>query len=290
MGEIIGIISIKGGVGKTTTVVGLGSALARDYGKKVLLVDANFSAPNLGLHVGCVAPAITLHEVMQRKARPEQAVYDTEHGFHLMPGALVHRKVNPYKLKNRLERLKDAYDVILIDSSPSLNEEFLSVMFASDRLFIVTTPDHVTLSTTMRAVMLAREKKVSIEGLILTKVYGRKFELTPQQVEEVSGCNVLAVVPHDTGFLEALSRQIPLSEMRSNGAVKEYRELAGAIIGQNRDPGMIRRAMRSFMGIIPSTHEKNRKEYSDGIQAMQQASEEEGRSKKSILNNSSRRR
>ena len=50
MGKTIGVISLKGGVGKTTAVVALGSALA-DFGKKVLLVDGNFSAPNLGLHL-----------------------------------------------------------------------------------------------------------------------------------------------------------------------------------------------------------------------------------------------
>jgi MinD-like ATPase involved in chromosome partitioning or flagellar assembly len=46
-GKIIGIISIKGGVGKTTAVSNLGAVLANEFGKKVLLVDANFTAPNL---------------------------------------------------------------------------------------------------------------------------------------------------------------------------------------------------------------------------------------------------
>jgi len=51
MGKTIGIISIKGGVGKTTTVSALGAALANEFDKKVLLIDANFSAPNLALHL-----------------------------------------------------------------------------------------------------------------------------------------------------------------------------------------------------------------------------------------------
>ena len=47
----IGIISIKGGVGKTSTVAALGASLAKDFNKRVLLVDANFSSPNLCLHL-----------------------------------------------------------------------------------------------------------------------------------------------------------------------------------------------------------------------------------------------
>jgi len=63
-GKIIGVISLKGGVGKTTTVANLGASLAKDFNKKVLVVDANFSAPNLGLHLGLVDPKTTIHDVL----------------------------------------------------------------------------------------------------------------------------------------------------------------------------------------------------------------------------------
>ena len=59
MSQSIGILSIKGGVGKTTTVVALGAAFAQQD-KKVLIIDANFSAPNLGLHLGITQPAFSI--------------------------------------------------------------------------------------------------------------------------------------------------------------------------------------------------------------------------------------
>ena len=55
MGKVIGIMSLKGGVGKTSVVGALGVAIAR-LGKKVLLVDANFNAPNLGVHFNLISP------------------------------------------------------------------------------------------------------------------------------------------------------------------------------------------------------------------------------------------
>ncbi|GAG95692.1 unnamed protein product [marine sediment metagenome] len=67
MGKAIGILSLKGGVGKTSVVAALGDAFA-DFGKKVLLIDANFSAPNLGLHFNIVDPEKTIHDLLDRTA------------------------------------------------------------------------------------------------------------------------------------------------------------------------------------------------------------------------------
>ena len=62
--KVFGIIALKGGVGKTTVVANLGAALAQEFHKRVLLVDANFTTPHLGLHVGMVRPSHTLHNVI----------------------------------------------------------------------------------------------------------------------------------------------------------------------------------------------------------------------------------
>jgi len=158
-GKIIGIISLKGGVGKTTTVANLGAALAKEFNKKVLVIDANFSAPNLALHLGLVNPETTIHDVLLDKADIAQSIYEHEEGFHLIPAAYMSRKINPFKLKQKISCLKEYYDFILIDSSPNLNEEMLATMIASDGLFVVTSPDYPTLTTTLRAVKLAKRKR-----------------------------------------------------------------------------------------------------------------------------------
>ena len=74
MGKVIGIMSLKGGVGKTSVVASLGSALA-ELGKNVLLIDANFHAPNLGIHFNLIDPEVTLHDVLSRKANVRDAIY-----------------------------------------------------------------------------------------------------------------------------------------------------------------------------------------------------------------------
>lgn len=243
MGKIIGIISIKGGVGKTSTVSGLGGILAKDFNQKVLLVDANFSSPQLGLQVGVFNPEVTLHHVLNDQAKIKDSICETSHGFDLIPGALVFNGINPFKLGDKLRELRNKYDFILIDSSPNLNEEILATMIASDELFVVTTADYVTLASTLRAIKLAKEKKTPISGLILNKVHNKKFEIGLEDIENSTGVCVLAVLPHELGVLEAHSLSQPSSLYKNSESTKEYRKLASSLLGlsTNQKPGFFKR-------------------------------------------------
>lgn len=247
-GKIIGIISLKGGVGKTTTVANLGAALTKDFGKKVLVVDANFSAPNLGLHLGLVDPKQTLHDLLLDKVDVGSVIYSHEQGFHLIPSAYISEKINPFKLKQKISHLKEAYDVILIDSSPNLNDEMLATMIASDELFVVTSPDYPTLSTTLRAIRLAKEKKTPITGLILNKVYNKSFELKLEDIESAAGVPVVSVLPHDINVPESLyhTNPVALHKPMAKSSI-EFKKLAAAIIGESySDPRFIMRVRDMF--------------------------------------------
>ena len=161
MGKTIGILSLKGGVGKTSSVIALGSAIA-DFNKKVLLLDANFSAPNLGLSLNIIDPPTTIHHVLSRTANITNSVYSCGN-FDVIPASIFYNsKINFLKLKDKIKTLKKKYDIILIDSSPALNEETLATMIASDEILVVTTPDIPTLSTTLKAVKLAKQRKVPL--------------------------------------------------------------------------------------------------------------------------------
>lgn len=230
-GKIIGVISIKGGVGKTTVVSNLAAALARQ-GKKVLAVDANFSAPNLGLHLGVVNKDNTIHEVIAGKIDAADAIYQNEAGFDLMPARLMPIKVDPLRLKRKIGALKNSYDFILIDSSPNLNEEMAATMAASDELIVVSSPDFPTLSCTMRAVKAAKDKKVPITGLVLNRVRNKSYELTLAEVESATETPVVGLMPEEEKVLEALSATRPVVNFAPKKDVSvEYHKLASAISG-----------------------------------------------------------
>ena len=231
----IGILSLKGGVGKTSVVSALGDTLA-DFGKKVLLIDGNFSAPNLGLHLNIIDPEVTLHHILERKANARNAIYKLDN-FDVIPSSLSGRMGNPLKLPNRVRTLKRKYDVVLLDSSPSLNEETLGVIMASDGLISVATPDYPTLRTTIKGMKLAAQRGVPVLGMVLNKVHDKNFEMPIEEIEEMARVPVMAVIPHDIDILKSLAAFMPSTRYKpKSDASTEYKKLAATLIGEKYNP------------------------------------------------------
>lgn len=262
MGKTIGIVSLKGGVGKTSSVVSLGAALA-SFGKRVLLVDSNFSAPNLGIHLNLINPERTLNQVMEKIISPKDAVHTLEN-FDVLPSSMSGPVItNPLKLKDRLKSLKDEYDFIILDSSPALNEETLATMLASDQLFVVTTPDYSTLSTTLKAITLAKKRGTDIGGIILNKVYGKDFELSFDDIEKTAEVPIIAVVPHEVNVLESQANFTPITKFKPFSEVSdEFKKLAASLIGKKYKPF---RFSRLFSWILPKKQEINRTIFYDRV-------------------------
>jgi len=233
MTKTLGIISVKGGVGKTTIAASLACDLVNNYGKKVLLIDANYSAPNLGLHMDIIEPGKTIHEVLAGKARIESALH-SKYGVDVLPGSYsFNGEFSPMKLKDRVSKIKQNYDYVVIDSSPNLNEEVLSAMVASDALFVVTTGDYPTLSCSLRAASLAKHRGKPIAGIILNKVRDPDYELSVKEIEDSIGIPVVAKISDEKEHVRSVFTRIPMSiYSRRSRFSKEVNALSGAITGE----------------------------------------------------------
>lgn len=255
MAKTIGVVSLKGGVGKTSVVSSLGAAFS-GLGKRTLVIDGNLSSPSLGLHMNVVDPEKTLHHVLRREAHLDEAIYSCQ-GINIIPASIFDRKeVNPLKLRDKIRSLKKKYDVIVIDSSPSLDEETLAVMLASDEILVVTTPDHSTLSATIKAVELAKKRSAPISGLVLNKVHNKDFEVSFGDVEQTLDIPILAVIPHDVNMLRALSKMepYPFHKPNSKGSI-EFKKLAGVLTGEKYKQTTLK---DFFKKLTPSRQEVNR--------------------------------
>src|SRR3990167_1644228 len=108
MTKVITITSGKGGVGKTTTAINLAAAI-NSFGKEVIVVDANLTTPNVGLHLGAPIVPVSLNHVLSGKADITDAIYEHESGTKIVPSSLSVkelRNLDHSKLKDVGKKLK----------------------------------------------------------------------------------------------------------------------------------------------------------------------------------------
>lgn len=230
--RIISVISVKGGVGKTTTVANVGVALATIFNKSVAVVDANITAPNLGLHLGLINPAVTLHDVLKGAATMDEAIHLHESGVDVVPAALHNERVDPGHLKDVIGDLRDDHDIVLIDSAPGLDMELVAAIEAADEVLIVSSLDFPTISTTLKAINLTRELGVPILGVVVNRVKGEPYELAVPFVSDTLEERILAGIPEDINVANAVGSKTPIVSLKPKSPASLcYKKLAAQLIG-----------------------------------------------------------
>lgn len=231
-GKVIGVMSFKGGVGKTTCTANLATCLSQ-LNKKVLAIDSNFSSPNLALNFGMIDPENTLAEVLNEDAEPEDAIHVHYSGVHILPSPQSYTKMNLSRFKKNIDYLRELYDFILIDCSPTINDELLIPLSACDELVIVTTPDYSTLLSTLLATQMMKDKGIPMIGLILNRKKNIAYELNEEEIEEAIGIDVIAALPEDTKVLEASYKLMPVAMYSPRRHIsKEFKRLAARLSGK----------------------------------------------------------
>ena len=214
--EIIGIISGKGGVGKTTTAVNLGVTLTTKFYLRVLLIDCNFSTPDMGLHLGMYSFPYHLQDVLKKDVDIYNALYRHSSGVKILPTSLSYESVygNIEGLKNLLKDLRE-FDYIFIDSPPGLGPEIVPILDICDELLVVTNPEIPAVTDGLRAIEISKRENVPILGIVLNKIRGEKYELSIPEVESVFNIPIIATIPEDTKVREGLALGNPFIDRKS---------------------------------------------------------------------------
>jgi MinD-like ATPase involved in chromosome partitioning or flagellar assembly len=257
--EIIGFISIKGGVGKTTVASNIAYILAHNLDKRTLIVDGNFSAPTLNECFNIVDAEAGLTDVLMGKEKLQRAIVEITPNLHVLPVNFYSGNIQYTQFRPYLCSLRTKYDYIIVDSSPALNEETLAAVTASDRLFIITTPDHVTLSATMKAIKIAKERKTAISGIIVNKLKGKKYEVGLGDIAEITGVPIVSSLFENDKVLKswADNRVTTSKYPRSNISI-ESKKLAYALCGRSYKPYGVLSSVGSLFSNKISQEEINR--------------------------------
>ena len=243
MSEVIGIINQKGGVAKTTTAINLAATL-NQKGKKVLLVDVDPQAnATTGLGIDKTNLEFSIRDVLLEECEIQDAIISTDYdGLDVLPSNLGLSKLEKqlagetapeYILRRYLETVYDDYDMIIIDSPPTLGRLAYNVLVASDSVIIPVQTEYYAMEGVvdlLDAIKEVEEKLYSeteIKGVLLT-MHDKREKLTNE---------VVALVREyfkDQMFKTIIPRNAPVKRSAADGVpcVIKYPESSGAMAYQ----------------------------------------------------------
>ena len=253
MGKVISIVNQKGGVGKTTTAINLAASLAvLEY--RTLLVDGDPQANSTsGLGFDPKDIRTGLYEVMVNEVPARDAVLQTEFKqLDILPSNidLVGAEIEMINLPNRekilyhaIDKLRQDYDFVIIDCSPSLGLITTNSLVACDSVIIPVQCEYFALEglgkllNTIKIVQGSLNPELQIEGLLLT-MYDMRLRLSNQVVEEVKmhfqQLVFDTIIQRNTRLSEAPSfgKAVISHDAESKGAVN-YLNLARELLQKN---------------------------------------------------------
>ncbi len=268
MTKIISIVNQKGGVGKTTTAINLAASLAvLEF--KTLVIDADPQANTTsGLGMDPKDIRTGLYEVLINEVPAKDAILKTIFTYlDILPSNidLVGAEIEMINVPNRerlmkheIQKIKDPYDFVIIDCSPSLGLITTNALVASDSVIIPVQCEYFALEglgkllNTVKIIQNNLNTELQIEGLLLT-MYDMRTRLSNQVVEEVK------MHFQDLVFDTIIQRNTKLSEAPSFGlaAISHDAESKGAINYLNLAKELLQKNGLTKSSKIESNHELN---------------------------------
>ncbi len=256
MTRILGIVSGKGGVGKSTVTANLAYALT-ELGQDVIAMDTNLTTPHLGLHLGLHLAPRTLHDVLKGEENINNTIYYHPFGFRVIPASMNVNDlidVDPDNLSETIASLNGKSDFVLMDCAPGLGKEAVSSINAAGELLLVTAADLPSVADALKTLKVAQELNKKVLGVVVNRVKNRRHELSTDAIENMLGEPVLVEIPEDEKIPESIAAKVSVIDYSPQSpASMRIRRLAHLLTGnyeykEPREIGFFGRLSKWFWG------------------------------------------
>ncbi len=226
------ITSGKGGVGKTTVCVNLGTIIS-NIGYRVLLVDGDFGLNNLDIVMGMENKIIyDIFDVLQGRCRARQAVITDffNDNLSILPATkfVNSRAVMASDILRIIDELDTYFDYILIDCPAGIDQGFVRVLNLASEALVVTTPHISAVRDAEKVINILRNSGYSVLNYVLNRARGDLIlsgeSLSISSISEFLGINLIGVIPED----DEISNQLMIGGSITKGtdAFYAFRSLA----------------------------------------------------------------
>ncbi len=244
MGEVIVITSGKGGVGKTTTTANLGSSLALE-GKKVVLIDTDIGLRNLDVVMGLENRIVyDIVDVVEGKCKLRQALIKDKRfkELYLLPAAQTRDKsaVNEEQMKELTDTLRKEFDYILIDCPAGIEQGFKNAIAGANRAIVVTTAEISAIRDADRIIGLLESSEIKNPELVINRIrpnmVKKKGEMMDvDDIVDLLSIDLIGVVPDDEYIITQTNKGEPVIQNRKAPSGKAYIEISKkSFRGKNR--------------------------------------------------------
>lgn len=237
MGELIAVLSGKGGTGKTSLCAGIATALA-ECGEKVLCIDCDIGLRNLDISLGMAdSGALSFVDLYQGEYTLSQA---TVHrlwpalSFLTAPLNCRPEDVDDTAFRDLLRQARKEFDYIFLDAPAGIDAGFRLCAKYADRVILVTNPDPSAIRDAARTGQLLNSMGKEQIRIVVNKVNGKLFDLTRRTVDDVMdevGLPLLGIVPEDENVVLCAAFDRPLLHKYRKGAAAACRRIAQRIQG-----------------------------------------------------------
>jgi len=268
--RVITITSGKGGVGKTTTTANLGTALAMQ-GKKVVVVDSDIGLRNLDAVLGLENRIVyDLVDVVEGQCRLRQALIKDKRlpDLYLLPAAQTRDKnaVNSVQMEQLCQQLRKEFDFVIIDSPAGIEQGFRNAIVGADEIIIVANPEMASVRDADRIIGLVEAADKPEPRLILNRLRSdmvrRGDMMDVADVLEVLGIDLLGIIPEDEMIIITTNKGEPAVYEKRSRAGRAYLNAAQRLLGEEvpldevaETPSFMER-LRRLVGFDPALAEK----------------------------------